>query len=172
CYIEWTFWSVIPALVTLFFILLQVSPKYVPGLSYVMPLMHMGVIYYWGVHRSREMPYWFLGLAGIINDLLQGLPPGITALLYVMFLIIVQSQIRHIYKENFLMKWGFFTGLMFVMQGVQWLLMAVITGQNYPLVMPLIQWITTAGCYPLVHLLCNKINQRAMERRWHLQHVK
>lgn len=171
-YTELAFWSAIPALVTLIFILLQIVPKHIPGFSTIMPLLYMGAIYYWGIHRSREMPYWFLGIAGLFNDSIVGLPLGISPLLFVLFLIILQSQIKHIYKEGFLIKWGFFSGLSLVILALQWLMMAVLSSSAYPLLTPFIQWITTMGCYPLVHLLCNKITETAAARRWHLQHVK
>lgn len=118
------------------------------------------------------MPFWVLALLGVLYDSLTGLPLGSSSLLYVALFMLLLSQIRHVYKEGFLVKWSFFAASMLAFTGLQWLLMLAIMQKAYPLGAPLLQWVMTVACYPFVHLLCDRLAAVASMRRWHLQHMK
>lgn len=168
--LELAFWSVLPGIVTLLCIFLYTAPKYI-GIAGIMPLMQLAAIYFWGIHRPREVPYWFLFLSGILTDALQGTPLGVSSILYILFLLILLSQLKHVYKEGFILKWVFFAVLLLVIMGIQWVCMLVVTSQFYPLSAPLVQWLVTVGLYPLLHVCFTRLASAAAHRRWKLQHA-
>lgn len=169
--LELTFWSILPSVITLLLILVYIMPKHIGGLSSVMPILHMIPIFYWGMASPREMPYWFVFIAGILMDVAMGLPLGITALLYIMFLVLMRVQLRFVHKEGFVVKWLYFGALLLVMLGLQWLLAVSQAFTAHELLPLFMQWLLTVCCYPAFSRLFDALRHRATSRRLHIHYT-
>ncbi len=98
-------WSVVPALVTIFLLIVYLMPKHISGLGNIMPLLPLMSIFYWGLRYAAFMPYWFVFLLGVVSDSLTGMPIGISSVLYMIFLLVLHAQHKYIYKEGFIIIW-------------------------------------------------------------------
>lgn len=140
------------------------------GLAGVMPVLPLLPVYYWGTLHARAMPYWFVFLLGLMVDSVAGLPLGLSSLAYMFFLGLLYWKRKHIHKEGFAVKWGYFSGLSAVVLLGQWLVLAWVYGRVMPLPAALIQWGLTAGCYPLAHAAFDVIDRWLHDRRWRILH--
>ncbi len=167
-----TFWSAIPMLVTTVFMALYLLPKHITGLAGVMPPLHMAAIFYWGMADTRQMPYWFMFLAGILVDVVTGLPLGVSSLLYVLFMVFLRMQRRFVHKEGFIMNWAFFSALLLVMCGIQWLMITSLGTTTHALFPLFIQWVITVCCYPLLSKIFDVVHGFVSSHKFILLHTK
>ena len=168
--VELTFWSVLPATITLLLILLYLAPKHISGFANIMPLLHLAPVFYWGMQHAREMPYWFVFLAGLLVDATAGMPLGTSSLLYVLFLAMLHGQRKYFHKEGFIIKWGFFCALLMFIGCVQWLVLASLDTRPHGLGAPFMQWLLTACFYPVFHKAFDGITHVSSLRRWRALH--
>lgn len=163
-------WACLPAGLTALLWLVCLVPKYVDVLNQFMPLLPLVPIFYWGIHRAGEMPYWFVFTLGLFMDVISGVPLGLTSLLYMVFLGIAHTQYKYVHKEGFVIQWGYFAVLLLTFCGAQWLCMSLVVGQAQSLLPASIQWVLTAACYPLLQHICNRLQETIAERRWQILH--
>lgn len=168
--LELAFWAVLPALLALLLLAVYAAPKYLPGLSSIMPLLHLMPVFYWGLIHAREMPYWFVFLLGLLADAAGGLPLGFSALLYLVFLALLHVQRKYIAKEGFLAKWSYFAVLLAACEAGGWILMAILTGEPRGLAAVLARWALALCCYPMLHRAFDLLAECASERRWRILH--
>ncbi len=166
------FWFSVPMLVTLLFVILYVLPKHAFAFSNVMPLLHMASIFYWGMLGHRQMPYWFVFAMGVLIDVVTGLPLGLSSLVYILFVVFMRMQRRFVHKEGFLINWAFFSALLLVMSGVQWLLVTSLGSTQHALLPLFMQWLITAFCYPVVSRIFDVLQALISSRRLTLLHTK
>jgi rod shape-determining protein MreD len=170
--LEIALWASLPGAITLALMLFYLIPKHISGLGNVMPLLPLIPVYFWGLHQRKEVPYWFVFLLGLIMDTVTGLPLGLTSLLYVFFLALLHAQFKYIYKEGFIIKWGYFAMLLGAMIMVNWLMLVLFYSDTFSLKFAIIQWLLTICIYPLFHMLFAALSERIAARRWKLEHVR
>lgn len=147
------FWAAVPCLITLLCVIFYLIPKHISGLGSFMPILPMIPIFYWGLTEARVMPYWAVFAFGLIIDSVTGLPLGLSAFLNVAFLAILHAQYKYIYKEGFVIQWGYFALILGVVGVAHWLLLYIFYGKAPGVKYPLIQWLLTMCCYPFFHQL-------------------
>lgn len=162
--------SSLPIVITLMLAILALVSKHVAGLSHFMPLLPLIPIFYWGMMHAREMPYWFVFLFGLIMDAVSGLPLGLSSLLYVVLLALLHTQRKYIYKEGFVVKWGYFSLVLAVVDGLEWIILSLFHGQAQGVWPVLLQWLLTVGCYPVLHTLFDALYDYTHARRWRILH--
>ena len=68
-------------------------------------------IYCWSVWRPTGLPYVTVFLIGMLEDLLRGLPLGLTPLLLLILQAVIRAQHRHLNGRTFDIFWlGFVLG--------------------------------------------------------------
>jgi rod shape-determining protein MreD len=167
---ELVFWTSVPAMITLFLIIICLAPKHITGLEKVMPILPLMPVFYWGMLHAREMPYWFVFLAGLLVDSATGQPLGLSSLLYIIFMTMLHAQRKYFHKEGFVIKWGYFAGLLLVMTVLNWVCLSLYYMTMLPSVPALVQWLMTVGFYPLMHAGFEIVDKRIHERRWQILH--
>jgi len=161
--------AILPALITFLLAIFSLSSSHVvAGLNRFMPLLALIPVFYWGMTRAREMPYWFVFLLGLLVDAVTGQPLGLSSLLYLFFLILLRTQRKYIHKEGFVLQWGYFAGLLGVICLLNWIVLSLFYTQFAALVPAIIQWLLTIGCYPLLHSLFDRLYDFTNSRRWHI----
>src|SRR4051812_6866816 len=150
--LELTFLSALPALITILLTIFFLAAKHISGLNHFMPILPLIPVFYWGMVHAREMPYWFVFLLGIVLDTVTGMPLlGLSSLLYIFFLILLHVQRKYIYKEGFMIKWGYFSALLAVTCSLNWIALALFFARYQPLFPGFLQWFFTVCCYPFMH---------------------
>lgn len=168
--LELLLWVAMPAGITFLLFILCVIPKHIWGISYIMPLLPIIPIFYWGRMQATEIPYWFACLIGLLMDVVSGTPLGLSALLYVLFLMTIHTQSKYIHKEGFIIIWGYFIMLLAIISVLQWLIMSFSGNQIQAIPAALIQWLITASFYPIFHKMFDRVSDHVKQRRWILTH--
>ena len=137
-----------------------------------MPPLHMAAIFYWGMADIRQMPYWFVFLCGILVDAVTGLPLGSSSFLYVFFVLLLRMQRRYVHKEGFLASWAFFSALLLVTSGIQWLMITSLGKTTHALFPLFMQWLITVCCYPFISRIFNVVHAFVSSRKFTLLHTR
>jgi rod shape-determining protein MreD len=169
---ELAFWSALPMLITLCFVVLYILPKHIGGLGNVMPPLHLVVMFYWGMLHIKSIPYWFVFLVGLLLDALTGLPLGASSLVYLLFMLLMRIQRKYVHKEGFLIKWALFSALLLVMAGLQWLLVTSLGTTAHALFPLFIQWLITVCFYPAMSRVFDVMHGYVSSRKLVLLHTK
>ncbi len=140
------------SLIVLLLLLNCMSVPFVMGGGIKAPLFLMG-LYYWSIYRPTLIPPWMAFAAGMVADLLGGLPVGLSAAIFVLVQWSISDQRRFLMGQSFVMIWfGFFllstfTGLL------QWLVFGLIN-LHWPSIKPLFFSILLGqALFPLVNIL-------------------
>lgn len=82
-------------------------------------------LYYWAIYRPTIVPPAFCFVAGLLMDILTGVPVGLHAALYVLIQWLVCSQRRFLMGQPYLTTWFVFGLVMFGYLFLQWGLMGL-----------------------------------------------
>jgi rod shape-determining protein MreD len=116
----------VPQLIFLVLILLSLVALPIPAAGLVKPYMVLMAIYYWAIYRPTLVPPVLCFAAGLIMDILTGMPLGLTAMVFVLVRWIVSSQRRFLRGQPYIAIWAFF-GLVAVLAGLlQWGLLGLV----------------------------------------------
>ena len=73
----------------------------------VLMILFLSSIYYWSIYHPSLLPPWLLFCAGVLKDLITGLPfIGLSAIIYICVFIIVKQQRVFLSGQSFLMIWA------------------------------------------------------------------
>ncbi|HAU29152.1 MAG TPA: rod shape-determining protein MreD [Rhodospirillaceae bacterium] len=104
-----TFRRLLPVLVLLLFVLMGTAPLRLPFIENAAPPLVLMGVYFWAVFQPVLMPSWVVFVIGLLQDLLLGLPLGISPALLVLVHWIARAHRRLIVRQSFLVVWtGFF----------------------------------------------------------------
>jgi rod shape-determining protein MreD len=169
--VELFLWAVTPTLITFFLFLFCTINKHIWGINSAMPLLPLIPIFYWGRAQSSEMQLWFAFAIGLLTDAVSGLPLfGLSALLYMVFLMVLNSRAQQLQKQGFMFVWWYFTMLLTALFFLQFITMSIFEKHLYEIARVFLQWFLTAGLYPLFHKLFDKLSEKCQQRRWILAH--
>ena len=83
------------------------------------------LIFYWSLKRNENLGYGFIFISGLINDVVVGLPIGISSLGYVL-LCVATSYLRSItLRPNIIKDWFFFLAAISVVNSISYLILSV-----------------------------------------------
>lgn len=146
-----------PKAMAILLILFSFLPFKLTGMSYFIPLFDIMIIYYWSIYHPKLFPEWFVLLMGILQDILYGLPIGVTALSNLIFREIIVSRRRFFIKETFVTIWLNFAMFSFIAAGLKWMIASIVFNELFSGEIMLIQWMLTASLYAWMHWLFNKL---------------
>lgn len=161
----------VPVAISFIFTLIYIMPKPIGGISAIMPLLHLAPIFIWGVMHARDMPFIAVAAIGLLVDVATALPLGTSAISYFLFLVLVRSQRKYIYREGFAAMWGYFAMLLLVMQLASWALYSFYQANAAALGNAALQWLLTVMLYPLIHYLCFPLVEKLSAARYRLLHA-
>lgn len=160
----------LPGLITVALTLLTLVSKHLSGLGHVMPVLPLMPVFYWGMMRAREMPYWLVFALGLVTDSVTGAMLGSSSLLYMIFLGLVRAQRKYIHKEGFVVKWGYFAGLLGIISLLNWAALSFYFSVAMPITPGFFQWLLTICCYPLFHQGFERLQDHMQQCRWQALH--
>ena len=141
--------SLAPAAVTVMLVLLGMVPLYLPGWDKVAPAMALMSVYYWSIHRPDLLPPSAAFAIGLLQDLLAGTPPGMTALVLVSCHLVVETQRGFFLANAFLMLWLGFAFIVFGAALLQGAFYSLLYQTLVPMQIPLVQAAVTLAVFPL-----------------------
>ena len=114
----------IPIILLLISVLNEFDFNYL-GLSYFSFDFPFILIFYWSLKKNESLGYGFIFIAGMINDVVVGLPIGISSLSY-LFICVFASYLRNITLRPSLIKdWIFFLFTIFFIKSLMHLLLVL-----------------------------------------------
>lgn len=147
-------------LVAIIFVILNISDIQIAGLSGVIPLFDVMMIFYFTIFRE-VFATWFIFLIGIWTDALLGLPLGITSFCYIVcikiFLII---NLKLNIKENFQQVWRQFIAFCCFFLFVKWSILSAFNGAPYDFNIILIQCLLSSCFYVVMHKFFDYLSEK------------
>ena len=103
----------------------------VPAADYsqIAPAFTLIAVYCWSIWQPNLLPLFGVFLVGLVEDLLRGLPLGLTALMLLAVATFVQSQRDFVFGRSLAVLWLIFGLVTIVWMAVEWLAMSVLLGQ-------------------------------------------
>ncbi len=146
----------VPAASIIFLLILMTAPVVLPWPA--LPQLGLLGVFVWATFQPGLMPPWLAFFIGLVADLLFGLPLGVEATLFALtalFVRLFESRFGH---HRFGFDW-MVAGLVALAHGlIGWQLLSM-AGVDGPLEPLLLQACTTVAAYPLVVLLCARLQR-------------
>ena len=118
------------------------------------------LIFYWTLKNPDLLGYVSIFLAGIINDIIVGMPMGISSFNYLL-ICVVTAYIRNItLRPNFIKDWFSFFFTIFVLNSVQILILSYIFLFQLDFTIYFVNLGLTFLLYPLFFFIFNYLNPK------------
>ena len=120
------------------------------------------LIFYWTLRSPNQLGYISIFLAGIINDVIMGLPIGISSLCYLL-ICSVTAYIRNITLiYYFINDWISILFTLLLINSIQILILDLVFNFNLDYLSYLINSGFTFLLYPLFYLIFNYLDQKIL----------
>ncbi len=139
----------LPFVTTLLFMFISVVPWPVPWLGPVAPPLGLITLYYWAIHRPDLFRPSMAFVIGLLNDVLNSLPLGLSALVFVAAHQLVLRQRRFFVGHSFFMMWVGFALMISVMLLIQWIVLSFYGWRLVPFLPVLMQDVLAIVIFPL-----------------------
>lgn len=151
--------AVVPAATVLLLMTAMTLPVVLPWPA--LPQLGLLGVFVWATFQPGLMPPWLGFVLGLVADLLGALPFGVEATLFAataLFVRLFEDRFGH---HRFGFDWVVLAGLALVHALLAWWFLG-FAGVQGPFAPLLIQAATTAAAYPLVVVLCGRIQRRLL----------
>jgi rod shape-determining protein MreD len=155
--------SLFPCLVTLGFVLLGSAPLRVPELSAVMPALSLIAVYHFTIHHPRLLPYWATFLIGILQDLISGIPPGVSVIVLLTVQAVIRARYRYFATAGFSLNWCNFLLLSAAAFMIGWLLTSIGFMRVLDPRPAVFQYLLTGAVYPVLAWLIMRVRKTFRE---------
>jgi rod shape-determining protein MreD len=126
--------------------------------------MHI-LIFYWTLRNPNRLGYVSIFLAGLINDVVVGIPVGISSFCYLL-ICSVTAYIRNItLSPNFINDWLSFLIIILLVNSIQVIILDLIFFINVDYFRYLINSVFTFTFYPLFFLIFNYLDQKIISQQ-------
>jgi len=152
-------------LIAILFVILNVSDIRIAGLSDLIPLFDLMIIFYFAVFKNA-FGIWFIFLLGIWNDALNGNPLGTTALCYILLIkLFLLINGKMMVRENFKQIWQQFIAFCFLFLAMKFLIISAFNGAFCSVTTPLVQLTLSSVLYILMHKFFDYLSEKLLENR-------
>ena len=142
--------NIIPIVITLFMVVISVTPIPVPYSVAIAPSLPLMAVYYWVVLRPELMPRTAVFAIGLVHDALIGAPLGVNALVLLLAHAILSSQRRYLVGKSFWLFWLGFVILAPAAGALTWVLMSILRGALVAPDATLFNLLMTIAVFPLL----------------------
>ncbi len=135
---------------TVMLLFVGLLPIHIPGFVRIAPLFPLMAIYHWTIFRPDVMPPFAIFVIGLLQDLLTGVPLGVSAAVYLGVYGTVLSQRHFFLGKSFLIIWiGF--ALVAAAAGIaSWIIVSVLNLTLFEPSATLYQYLMTVSFFPLL----------------------
>ncbi|MBI3708032.1 MAG: rod shape-determining protein MreD [Proteobacteria bacterium] len=135
-------------MLTLFVVLLKFVPLPVPDYGLIAPDFVLMAVFYWTVHRADLMRPAVVFVVGLLDDILSGVPLGLSALTLLLVHWTIVSQHRAFRSRSFAIIWCGFALIAVGVQVLVTVLALVIGGAPVQPIVFAAKLAITVGLYP------------------------
>lgn len=133
-----------------------------PYLGSVVPPLALMAIYYWAMHRPDLFRPSMAFVIGLLNDVINQMPLGLSALLFVGVHQLVFQQRRYFVGHSFFMMWFGFFLTVFVVTLTEWGLLCIVKSHMIPVMPAIMQILLASALFPLPCWLFILIQRHAL----------
>ena len=90
------------------------------------------IVFFWSLKRPEYFGYGFIFLAGILNDVIQNNPLGISSVEYLLICVLTAFVRRRIILQNLIYDWVFFLISILIVGSINYIILVYIF--NIPIV--------------------------------------
>ncbi|HEU0117893.1 MAG TPA: rod shape-determining protein MreD [Alphaproteobacteria bacterium] len=139
----------LPFITTLVCTLFSVVAWPLPHIGSIAPPLGLIVLYYWSIHRPDLLRPGMVFAIGLLNDALNSLPIGLSALLFVAVHQILFRQRRFFAGHSFFMMWFGFILMITGAMVTEWLALDLWNWHMMPFFPVLMQCILSIVIFPI-----------------------
>jgi len=153
-----------PTATTFFCVFATVVPLHLPGFAVVTPSFVLMAVYHWSIYRPDLLPFVATFAAGLLLDLLNGAPLGISSLVLLLARALVLSQRGVFVGHGFTVVWAGFVGLAAAAVVFEWLIVSLFYGMVLDPRPFVFQAVLTVSTYPVVSYLLVRVQRGLLMR--------
>lgn len=134
-----------------FLFLLNLTALPIPYAGLVKPHLFLMVVYYWAIFMPRLLPTWLCFVAGILLDILSGMPTGLQAFILVIVQSLVRDQRKFLMAQPYISLWAIFGFVVALAAAIQWCMFGLANNFEWlPLMPAAVSALVTFCLFPLV----------------------
>lgn len=153
-----------PALTTCLCVFISVVPVHLPGFAAVTPAFALMAVYHWTIYRPDLLPFIAAFAAGLLLDLLNGAPLGISSLVLLLTRGVVLSQRRFFVGRSFPVVWAGFLAAAAIANVFDWAFFSLYYGLLLDIRPALFQAVLTMSCYPAMSYVLGQVQRGLLVR--------
>lgn len=146
--------TMVPILFSIAVLMMLATPVFA-GLTAV-PACWALLVFFWRIYCPAAYGYGWVFFTGILTDYLLNVPLGVHALTAITGALLLEPLARRIMRQPFRLIWvaaACITAIMLLLSAA----LAMATGHSVTLRLLMHQWVITALCYPLWHLILSVV---------------
>ena len=140
----------VPFASTLAMLIVGVVPLHIPAFQSVAPALPLIAVFYWTLYRPDLMPPVAAFVIGLLQDVLGGLPLGVSACVLVGVHAAVNTQRRFFIGKSFTVVWLGFALVAICGLAASWIMTCAYFGAFAAPSSVVFQSLTTVGFYPIL----------------------
>lgn len=152
-----------PVMLSVIFVFLSLMPISIPGLPSVAPDLVLMAVFHWAVYRPGLLPGIAVLAIGLLQDILSGLPLGLSSVIYVIAYLVVASQRNFFQGKGFVTLWLGFMVVATVADAAAWGLASVLNGAMIDPLALTVQWALTVMVFPVVTWVLRRWDRLVLE---------
>ena len=152
----------LPIATTLLATVISIQPAHIPGYAALTPAFTLMAVYHWTIYRPDLLSPFALFLVGITQDLLAGVPPGVTALVLLLTRAVVLRHRRHFVNRPFPFVWTGFTMLSGVAMLFLWTFHCLLDGVLVDFRGTVFRVVLTISMFPIASFLLGRTQRTLM----------
>jgi len=154
----------IPAASAVLCVIANVIPLHLPGFAVVTPAFALMAVFHWSLYRPDLFSFFAAFAVGLLLDLLNGAPPGVSSLIFLLARAAVLSQRRIFAGRGFAVIWAGFLALAAGAVAIEWIVVSLLYGIALDVRPFLFQGILTVSVYPAVSYLLIRAQRNFLMR--------
>lgn len=155
---------VVPTLTTVLCVAASVVPAHLPSFTAATPFFTLMAVYFWTLYRADLLPFPVVFALGLLLDVLEGGPLGISSLILLLTYAAVMTQREQLVMRRFTVIW---VGFLMVTAGaaaLQWGIVSLFYGMLLDVRAFLFQGVLTVAVYPVVSYLLSRVQRMLLMR--------
>jgi rod shape-determining protein MreD len=152
----------LPIATTLFATVISIQPAHIPGYAALTPAFTLMAVYHWTIYRPDLLPPSAIFLVGVTQDLLSGVPPGVTALVLLVARAAVLPHRGHFVNRLFPFVWTGFTMLTIGVMLFLWILHCLLDGVLVDSRGTVFRAVLTISTFPIASFLLGRTQRTLM----------
>ena len=154
----------VPALTTLLCVMISVLPAHLPAFAAATPFFTLMAVYFWTLYHPDLLPFALVFAMGLLLDVVDGAPLGISSLILLLAHASVLSQREYLVMRGFTGVWGGFLVVAAGAMALQWGVVSLFYGMFVDARAFLFEGVLTVAVYPVVSYLLARIQRTLLMR--------